>query len=242
MKFTFFVGKSYQAAVTIVLAAILLVAAMACAHAQVGVYRMSFKETGSSLNYDFYTGGYFVCELPEGTGTFIFTTEENTQKLYTTSAGAGELFIVKDGDIRMAGIGATGDVGNADSALLVTGSKFDKTNIGGGMRMPVVKKLSGTFLAFIVEGTRGDGGGSTGTSGLSQSSGLAGFAKASFTLDSALTRDANADLLSVSETVNLVTARLERNGYQPENDQDENGGTDGSDGTTGGNATLTTGS
>lgn len=219
--------KSLKSLLTATLAFTTLLVMAAASNAQVGVYRMNFKETGSSLNFDFYTGGYFVCGLPEGTGTFIFTIEENTRKLYTTSVEGGELFFVNDGDIRMASIGATGgNIGNASSALLVTGSTFDSTNIGGGIRMPVVKKLSGTFLAYIMEGTRkGNSGGSTtdgstttNTSSTSTTNGLAGFANASFTFDAQLTRRANADLLTVADTVTLVTKYLELNRYEKETD------------------------
>lgn len=193
---------------------------LASLHGQVAVYRMDFKETGSSLNYDFYTGGYFVCDLPEGTGTFIFTIEENTRKLYTTSTNSGSLFVVKDGSIRMAAIGATGGTGNANSALLVTGSTFDSTNIGGGTRMPVVKSLSGTFLAYTQDGSTTTTNDTT--TSLSATSGLAGFAKASFSLDSSLTRHANADLLTVSEAVDLVVADLVRRGFTEEDNTDTN--------------------
>ena len=194
----------------------------ATAGAQVAVYELDLNETGTTLNYDFYTGGYFICEVPEGTGTFLLTLARNTSKFYAASTNSGELFVVTDGGSRLSAIAADGGSEGANSSLLVTGGKFERTNIGGSISMPVTRRLSGTFQAYSASLVTDEGT-------FREAVGLAGFSKASMRLDLALTREANNELLSVGEATELVIEELERRGFSEEPGDDDGDTDDGDD-------------
>lgn len=191
--------------------AVLIAAATlpAPAPAQVGVYEVSFRETGTTLNYDFYTGGYFITDLPQGSGNFILTIRENARRFYSNTTGSGQLFLVRDGSIRMSAVSAEGGTDSATSTLLATGASFERTNIGGSISLPVTRRLSGMFLAY-------EAGGNPGGDTFRVTEGLAGFSEASMRFDLSLTREVNNDFLDVGQATTRVIEHLQRDGFLPE--------------------------
>ncbi len=185
--------------------------------AQVAIYDLDFKKTGNSLNYDFYDGGYFICELPEGTGTFILTAVRSGKKLYTTSTDSGSLILVEKGKQKMAVIGATGGSGNATSSMLATGFHVESTNIGGGMKMPLAKKLTGTFMAFAADSD------AVADDENAKTEGFAGNSDMKAELDSGDTRHVNGESMTVSEATTYMEELVARRGYTEETAEDDTG-------------------
>ncbi len=185
--------------------------AAASAHAQVGVYEIDLNETGTTLNYEFYTGGYFITDLPEGSGNFVFTTERNTRRFYSTVNSSGDLFIVTDGDSKLSTVsGRSVDSSNTiSSSLLATGGKFSVTNIGGSISLPVTQNLSGQLQASSSTFTTNEGT-------FRETVGVAGFSDVSMKLDRRLTRHVNNNLENVEEATDTVIEDLERQGFAPE--------------------------
>ncbi len=184
------------------------------AEAQVLVYRLHFSSEGRSLNLSFYKGGYFVTNAPQGSGTFVFLTEDGGRRIYTVAAGSGRLFFSRDGNLMMASIGGAGGTEGAESLFLASSFNIKSGGIGGGMSIPFAQELKGYFTAF---GT--DLPAPTALSGMDAS--FAGTLAARASYDRRLTREANTQFLTVDETVRLVIREIERRGYRPESQGDE---------------------
>ncbi len=188
---------------------VLLLLAAVSTHAQVGVYELDLNDTGTSLNYEFYTGGYFITDLPEGSGTFVFTVERNARRFYADSQGSGQLFIVEDGSSMLSAISGSGDQDEISASLLLTGGKFSVINIGGSISMPVTRNLSGSFQASSSSFVTNEGT-------FRETIGVAGFSDASMKLDLSLTRHVNNNREDVSTATQTVIDDLERRGFNPE--------------------------
>lgn len=188
-------------------------AAAATAPAQVIVYKLFFETTGKTLNYEFYDGGYFVCDAPNGTGTFVLTVRAADHRRYYNAEGSGEIFYINDGNKRLAVLKASAAT---IASYQATGEIDGPKSIGAGFKMPFARELDGYMLASQEEGDAVlDDDGDTRTEG------FAGYSRMKLRFEQNLTGDYNADYLDVGGAVDAIAALLERRGYVAENEDDD---------------------
>ncbi|WP_156346455.1 hypothetical protein [Verrucomicrobium spinosum] len=73
----------------LLLAFALCLGVVTSARAQVAVYRLSFEQTGDSINYRPYQNGYYIAPIQGGEGTLILTlVTGNTKQYFTYEASA----------------------------------------------------------------------------------------------------------------------------------------------------------
>lgn len=191
------------------------------ADAQVLVYRLDFKKSGRSINFDFFDAGYFVVDGLGGEGTFIVTYREGGRDFYLSSEGAGELFFAVKPGAERAVIRANADNDTAQSQILLIGDLDDKISVnlrGQRITLAVSPFLRGSALASDSE---------SGLDFLTNNSiGFAGFADAKAYLDRIRTHLANRANLSVAETVSDLITSLENSGISDAADDGTDDGTD----------------
>jgi hypothetical protein len=183
------------------------------ASAQVLVYKLFFETTGETLNYDFYDGGYFVCEAPRGDGTFILTVKAIDHKRYYTTATGGSLFYIHDRRKYLAVLTADGGTDGANATYQATGDIDGSTKIGGSIRMPIARSLDGYLVASQ---ETGDPVVDDSNDGQNRTDGFAGYSRMKVRLDSGRTKDYNNDMLTQGEAVDAITKYLRDRGYNEE--------------------------
>lgn len=188
------------------------------ADAQVLVYRLDFKKSGRSINFDFFDAGYFVVDGLGGDGSFIATYREGGRDFYLEGSGT-MFFAVKPGAER-AVIRASADNGSAESKYLMIGDLDDKISVnirGQRITLAVSSFLRGSVLASDpedgVDFVRGN------------SIGFAGFADIKAHLDRIRTHRANRANLSVAQATSDLITSLENSGISDGTDDGTENGT-----------------
>lgn len=172
------------------------------ADAQVLVWKLSFRDTiGKSINFEFFTGGYFVAPAEGGTGTFIFTRGSHRDRVYTTVENSGQYFIASNKKKKVGVISAAGGDGTATSSYLLFGD-VESTYRRKGGNIKFARKLNGVCLAadseLDFEEPAPDG-----------SQGFAGMLEINARYESQTAYKSG----SVAASVSSLTGRLERIGY-----------------------------
>lgn len=187
--------------------AVLLVAAPL--RAQVVVYRLSFEQTGDSINYRPYQNGYYIAPLEGGSGSLILTLVIGGQRQYFTYEAFGDLFVALKGDNKKMVLSATATnevstttfyaIGNADKEIEVESrNATSQVKVAAKMVGYSVSADSEKDLPFAGSGT---------------SVGVAGVSVLTAKFDELATNEAIKNSLDVAGQVTAITTELEGNGY-----------------------------
>lgn len=187
--------------------AVLLVASPV--RAQVVVYRLSFEQTGDSINYRPYQNGYYIAPLEGGSGSLILTLVIGGQRQYFTYEAFGDLFVALKGDNKKMVLSATATnevstttfyaIGNADKEIEVESrNATSQVKVAAKMVGYSVSADSEKDLPFAGSGT---------------SVGVAGVSVLTAKFDELSTNEAIKNSLDVAGQVTAITTELEGNGY-----------------------------
>lgn len=179
------------------------------ARAQVVVYRLSFEQSGDSINYRAYQNGYYIAPLEGGTGSLILTLVTGGQRQYFTYASFGELFVALKGENKKMVLSATATnevstttfyaIGTADKEIEVESrNATSQVKVAGKMVGYSVSADSEKDLPFAGSGT---------------SVGVAGVSILTAKFDERATDEAIKNSLDVAGQVTAITTELEGNGY-----------------------------
>lgn len=199
--------------------AFLLLAASGAASAQttttetasgpVAVYRLSFQETGDSVNYRPYQGGYYIAPINGGSGSLILTMTTGNQRQYFSYEAFGELFVAVDGSEKKMVLSATATNEVSTTVFYAIGKterEFEVEGRNSKSKVKIAEKMVGYAVSADSEKDLPFSG--TGTS-----VGVAGVSVLTVNLDETLTRVAVRDNLSVSAEVDEIIDILESSGY-----------------------------
>ncbi|MCB1233748.1 MAG: hypothetical protein KDM91_01595 [Verrucomicrobiae bacterium] len=181
------------------------------ASAQTLVYRMEFKKSGNSINFEMFDGAYFVVDGLGGTGSFVVTYREDGRDFYLSTADSGTLFFAVRPGKERAIVRATAQAGtDGESHYLAIGDLSSRITVnlrGQRVTLAVAPVLRGWVLASDpendVEFPPADG-----------SIGVAGFATLKATLDRDRTRAANRANSDTASALQTLIADLESRGYE----------------------------
>ncbi|CAN5784622.1 hypothetical protein BH11VER1_BH11VER1_39750 [soil metagenome] len=188
--------------------------------AQVVVYRLSFEQTGDSINYRPYQNGYYIAPLEGGTGSLILTLVTGAQRQYFTYASFGDLFVALKGENKkmVLSAAATNEVstttfyaiGTADKEIEVESrNATSQVKVAGKMVGYSVSADSEKDLPFAGSGT---------------SVGVAGVSVLTAKFDEQATNEAIKNSLDVAGQVTAITTLLEGAGYVNGKPATNNGG------------------
>jgi len=119
------------------------------ASAQVAIYEVDFDDPDKgAVNYSFYDSGFMIVPGNRGSATFVFTLEQDGEKVYAVTEDAAEVFFVSDGERSTHVARANNDAaeGGAKSSLLAIG-KPDTDLFASESNLRIAKTLKGYFLA-----------------------------------------------------------------------------------------------
>jgi hypothetical protein len=195
---------------------------------QVIVYRLAFAQTGDSINYRPYQGGFYVAPLSGGVGTLILTLQTGSKKQYFTYASFGSVFAATSGKKKRMVLSATTTNDISTTTFFAIGElndtlKSDNRNISA--EVSIAKTMKGYAVSA-------DNEKDLVFTGTGNAVGVAGASTLTATLDESLTNLA----LDKNQTVALEVTNLQ-------NILKKGGYTDGKVSTTtgtGANATTTT--
>ncbi len=106
---------------SILLAALLLPAEQASS--QVVIYKLDFKETGSSINFSFFEEALLVVPALGGTGTLILFDQTGGRRQYVLAQDSARLFVaLKDKNTRKAVFSAFAMTGATEAFYMGLGS------------------------------------------------------------------------------------------------------------------------
>lgn len=175
----------------------------------VAVYRLSFEETGDSVNYRPYQNGFYIAPINGGSGSLILTLITGNQRQYFAYEAFGELFVAVDGKEKKMVLSATAAndvsttvfyaIGKTEKELEVESrNAVSKVKVAEKMTGYAVSADSEKDLPFIGAGT---------------SVGVAGVSILTAKLDHTLTNVAIRDNASVATEVDEIIADLTASGY-----------------------------
>ena len=189
----------------------------------VAVFRLTFEQTGDSINYRPYQGGYYIAPLEGGSGSLILTLTTGNQKQYFTYEAFGELFVAVKGKEKRMVLSATATnevsttvfyaIGNTDRDIEVEGRNAVS-------KVKVAEKMVGYAVSADSEQDLPFSGTATTTS-----IGVAGASILTARLDETLTSVAIRDDLDVAAEVDTIIAILEGSGYVDGSPQNAANGT-----------------
>lgn len=176
---------------------------------QVIVYRLSFAQTGDSINYRPYQGGYYVAPLSGGVGTLILTLQTGSKKQYFTYASFGSVFAATSGKKKRMVLSATTTNDISTTTFYAIGEltdtlKSDNRNISA--EVSVAKTMKGYSVSADNEKDLVFTG--TGTA-----IGVAGASILTATLDETLTNVAMDKNQTVALEVTTIQNILKKGGY-----------------------------
>jgi len=161
------------------------------------VYNLELKQTGRSVNYAFFEGGYLVGDT--GVSSFnsiIILSDPNTFTFHQASCFVTvttDAILVYTGNSHAVLFGATGGTtaSSDNAALQLEGDISENRSVGGGQRANLARRLRGYLLASGAQSS----GNSTFTYG------FAGTSEARARINLGLTRSFNSQGLTSSEAV-----------------------------------------
>lgn len=195
----------------------------------VAVYRLSFEQTGDSINYRPYQNGYYIAPMEGGSGSLILTLITGNQKQYFAYEAFGEVFVaVKGKDKRMV-LSATATNTVSTTVFYAIGKTDKEMEVEGRnaiSRVKVAEKMVGYAVSADSEQDLPFSGATT------NSIGVAGASILTARLDQTLTNVAIRDDKDVAAEVDVIISILEGAGYVDGKPQTTT--------TTGGNTPTTT--
>jgi hypothetical protein len=175
----------------------------------VAVYRLSFEETGDSVNYRPYQNGYYIAPINGGSGSLVLTLITGNQRQYFAYEAFGELFVAVDGKEKKMVLSATAanDVSTTVFyAIGKTEKQIEVESRNAQSKVKVAEKMVGYAVSADSEKDLPFAGAGT-------SVGVAGVSILTAKLDETLTNVAIRDNASVSTEVDEIIAILTASGY-----------------------------
>jgi hypothetical protein len=175
----------------------------------VAVYRLSFEETGDSVNYRPYQNGFYVAPINGGSGSLILTLISGNLKQYFAYEAFGELFVAVDGKEKKMVLSATAanDVSTTVFyAIGKTEKQIEVESRNAESKVKVAEKMTGFAVSADSEKDLPFAGAGT-------SVGVAGVSILTAKLDESLTNAAIRDNVSVATEVDEIVEMLETSGY-----------------------------
>ncbi len=197
---------------SLIIASLLLTATYA--KSQVIIYKLDFKETGSSINFSFFEQGFLVAPALGGTGSLILL-DQSGGRHYVLAEDSAKLFVaLKDRDTRKMVFSALAASGATEAFYMAMGSLSEtikaysatsefKTKVAGKMEGSVQVAGDESDLKSLAE----DG-----------SIGFAGTAKMKADLQKERTNRANKLGQDVASATADLVEYLERHGFTDENE------------------------
>ena len=175
----------------------------------IAVWRLTFQQSGDSINYRPYQGGFYIAPIEGGSGTLILTLITGNQKQYFTYSAFGDVFVAVKGATKKMVLSATAassvstttfyGIGTADHEI-----SLDSRNVVG--KVLVASKMIGYAVSADSEQDLP-------FSGSSSSVGVAGASILTAKLDETLTHTGNTKNNAVSDEVTDLQAILAKAGY-----------------------------
>lgn len=189
--------------------------AAASANAQVAVYRLSFEQTGDSINYRPYQNGYYIAPIQGGEGTLILTLVTGNTKQYFTYEGFGEMFVALKGENQRMVISATATNDVSTTVFYALGKTEKELNVesrNAKSKIKVAEKMVGYAVSADSEKDLPFSGAGT-------SVGVAGVSILTARLDETQTHTAIRDSLDTAAQLEVIVNSLEAGGYVDGNPQ-----------------------
>ena len=175
----------------------------------IGVWRLTFQQTGDSINYRPYQGGFYVAPVEGGAGTLILTLVTGNLKQYFTYTAFGDVFVAVKGQTRKMVLSATAASSVSTTCFYAIGTAdtdipTDSRNVIG--KVLIASKMTGYAVSADSEQDLP-------FSGSSGNVGVAGASILTVKLDETLTHSANKDNSSVADEITALQAILAKAGY-----------------------------
>lgn len=175
----------------------------------VAVFRLTFEETGDSINYRPYQNGYYIAPIEGGTGSLILTLVTGNQRQYFTYEAFGEVFVAVQGKEKRMVLSATATNTVSTTVFYAIGKTEKELRVESRNAVSDVKvaeKMTGYAVSADSEKDLPFNGSGT-------SVGVAGASSLTARLDETLTEVAIRDNLDVSGELDAIIAILEGAGY-----------------------------
>jgi hypothetical protein len=175
----------------------------------VAVFRLSFDQTGDSINYRPYQNGYYIAPIEGGAGSLILTLVTGDQRQYFTYEAFGEMFVAVKGKEKRMVLSATA-TNTVSTTIFYAIGKTDKDlhveSRNATSQVKVAEKMTGYAVSADSEKDLP-------FSGSGNSVGVAGASILTATLDETLTNVAIRDSVDTSGEVDAILAILTSAGY-----------------------------
>lgn len=184
-------------------------AASTSATGTVAVYRLSFEQTGESVNYRPYQGGYYIAPVEGGSGSLILTLITGNVRQYFTYEAFGEMFVAIEGKDKRVVLSATATNEVSTTVFYAIGKTERELEVEGRnsvTKVKIAEKLTGYAVSADSEKDLPFAG--TGTS-----VGVAGASILTAKLDETLTTVALRDGSTTNTEVDGIITILEAAGY-----------------------------
>ena len=119
----------------------------AASHAQVAVYRLSFKTVGQNVNYKAYQDGYYITPVGGGTGSLILLQKGTSGNVYYSFANFGQMFIAASSKGQKMVLTAVSSSTAADTSLFAIGDANQKLDFVTPLSTPATASTTGTTAA-----------------------------------------------------------------------------------------------
>lgn len=175
----------------------------------IAVWRLTFQQTGDSINYRPYGGGFYVAPVQGGPGSLILTLTTGGQKRYFTYASFGAVFVALKGSTKKMVLSATAASDVSTTVFYAIGSAdkeidFDTRNSEGSAL--IASKMTGYAVSADSEQDLP-------YAGSSNNIGVAGASNLTVKIDESLTHTANNRGNAVNDTVTDLQNILAKAGY-----------------------------
>jgi hypothetical protein len=175
----------------------------------VAVFRLSFEQTGDSINYRPYQNGYYVAPIEGGAGSLILTLVTGGQRQYFTYEAFGEVFVAVKGKEKRMVLSATATNEVSTTVFYAIGKTDKELHVesrNATSDVLVAEKMTGYAVSADSEKDLPFNGSGT-------SVGVAGASILTARLDETLTNVAIRDNLDTAGEVDAIIAILEGAGY-----------------------------
>lgn len=202
----------------------------------VAVFRLTFEQTGDSINYRPYQGGYYIAPLEGGSGSLVLTLVTGTQKQYFAYEAFGEVFVAVKGKEKRMVLSATATNTVSTTVFYAIGKTDTDLEVEGRnavSKVKVAEKMVGYAVSADSEQDLPFSGATT------NSVGVAGVSVLTARLDETLTENAIRDDKDVATELDVLISVLEGAGYVNGQPQTAGGGNTGATTSTATPATAT---
>jgi hypothetical protein len=175
----------------------------------VAVFRLSFDQTGDSINYRPYQNGYYIAPIEGGPGTLILTLVTGALRQYFPYDAFGEVFVAVKGKEKRMVLSATATNTVSTTILYAIGNTDKDLHVESRNAKSVIK-VAEKMIGYAVSA---DSEKDLPFSGSGTSVGVAGASILTATLDETLTNVAIRDNLDTTGEKDAIIAILTSAGY-----------------------------